>query len=270
MDPVSPYDELSGNVVALSVAMPSEARHVLADLDRARPIAVGPWRGWCGVVSERPVVLLLTGIGMVNAAAGLAALLSRWRPRAILNVGCAGAHRVDVMPGDVIAATATVAHGSIAVLPDGSEHFIGHNFDVEGATLTPHRLDADSQLLALARRATVGWSPEPWPESTMREPAVHFGIVASADCFTQHTARIEALHARHGSLCEDMEAAALAQVAAIHRIPFLAIKDVSNNEFLNTTVHGPHGPNLVSVRDELGRRAWDLTRRTIGGLEVER
>lgn len=249
--------------VAVVTAMSSEARHVLEDLNGTQPANVGPWHCWSGTLAGRLVLAQVSGIGMVNAAAGLSALLAAVRPRAILNVGCAGAHRADILPGDVVVANGAVAYGSITVLADGSERFAGHRFDVGGVTITPAILAADRRLLEFAAAAARDWHPAPWITRADREPRVHFGIVASADCWTQQPARIERLHARHNSLCEDMEAAALAQVAAIYGVPFLAIKDVSNNEFLGVTEHGPLGPTLDVVGAELGRRAWALARRIL-------
>src|SRR5438093_6875331 len=63
------------------------------------------------------------------------------------------------------------------------------------------------------------------------KPSVHTGAIASADVWTQSPARLDLLHGRYGALCEDMEAAAVAQVCALHSVPFLTIKDISNNEF---------------------------------------
>jgi nucleoside phosphorylase len=85
--------------------------------------------------------------------------------------------------------------------------------------------------------------------------------VASADIWTQFHERIDNLHARHGSLCEDMEAAAIAQVCARHGVPFMTVKDISNNEFHALT--DLEGDISVLSAEEIGRRAADLLLRTI-------
>jgi nucleoside phosphorylase len=121
---------------------------------------------------------------------------------------------------------------------------------------------SDPDLLNLAETAASGWVPEPWPiRNSPRPPVVRTGNVGSGDVWNQHVDRIDNLHQRHGTLCEDMEAAAVAQVAKMHGIPFLTIKDISNNEFLEVTDFGEHGAGILTA--ELGKRAAQLTRRVI-------
>lgn len=261
-DEASGRDRIEQPEVVVVAAMPSEIRHVLDVLGNRQRHQTGRWQCWSGRVDGQSVTALLSGIGMVNAAAALSALLATRLPVAIINVGCAGAHRPDVLHGDVVVATETVAHGSVTILPDGTERFADHRYDIDGVTVIPHTLPADPRLLGWTRVATDEWRPDAWP-GLDRQPQVHFGVVASADAWTQQTARIQMLHARHRSLCEDMEAAALAQVAAIYGVPFLALKDVSNNEYLRATEHGPVWPTLDDVSSEVGRRAWDLARRML-------
>jgi nucleoside phosphorylase len=62
-----------------------------------------------------------------------------------------------------------------------------------------------------------------------------------------------------------MEAAAIALTCASHDLPFLSIKDISNNELLHVTDSVSFG----ALEPELGRRAAALLRETIGGLVGE-
>ena len=64
---------------------------------------------------------------------------------------------------------------------------------------------------------------------------------------------------RHGSHCEDMEAAAIAQVCASHGVPFLTVKDVSNNELLKNATTETGRSMLAAIGAEVGRRAGALT-----------
>ena len=69
------------------------------------------------------------------------------------------------------------------------------------------------------------------------------------------------LHGRHGTLCEDMEAAAIAQICARHGVPFMTVKDVSNNEYhvLTELV----GEIDVLPAEEVGRRSAELVLRAL-------
>ena len=251
------------------VAMPYELRHLLDQAPIEREDASGPWRNLHLTYQGQHLVVICSGIGMVNGAAATEHLIATHQPARVLNFGCAGAHRRDILPGDVVIGEATVAHGAVHILPDGTDRFPRPEAPVPGDVVRELRMDAG--LLALAQDAAAGWSPLPWPyaqgspaDVPDRAPVVHTGAIASADIWTQSHARLDLLHGRHQTLCEDMEAAAVAQVCARHGVPFLPIKDISNNEY--------HAPSTLTEEDDLlpweevGRRSAQLLLRVVARL----
>lgn len=257
-------------VIGLIVAMPSELRHLLDQATVEREAAAGPWADLHLALAGRRLVAVCSGIGMVNAAAATEHLIESHQPGAMLNVGCAGAHRRDILPGDVVIGTGTVSHGAVHILPSGEDFFPRPDAPMPGDVV--RETTSDPALLAAARAAAADWTPSPWPATLgwpaavpRRGPAVHTGIVASADTWTQAHARLDQLHARHQSLAEDMEAAAVAQICRRHQVPFLTIKDISNNEFLAaSTLTGGEAETLPW--DEVGRRSTELLVRVIQRL----
>jgi adenosylhomocysteine nucleosidase len=254
--------------IALVCAMESELSHALKQLDGSTRLPLGPWCAVSGSLAGQPIVALTTGIGLVNAAAATALLLSRVNPRAVLNYGCAGAHHEKIFPGDVVIGSEIVAYGSLITLPDGGEQYAGFRYSLNGQTTLTDLLRADRDLLTRARDAAGGWEPAAWPVTgkSTRAPMVHTGVIGSADCWTQDPHRIGVLHDRHRSLCEEMEAAAVAQVCAMYEVPMLAIKDISNNELHSVTGHGASGPTLAEVSCELGARSFALVERIIASF----
>lgn len=251
-------------------AMPSEMRHALDVSVEPSRRRLGPWVRWSVRLDDQPATLLLTGIGMVNAGAALARALCDLTPSMVLNFGCAGAHRDDVHPGDVVIGTRYVHHRAVTILPDGGERHTGTPISPEDSSAFVDGFDADPELLELALAASSDWSPEPWcqPSRPDGRVAVHTGPLASADSWAQSTDLINWIHGQHATLCEDMEAAALGQVARMHGIPFLAIKDISNNEFHQQTDHGDYGgPSLQDVEHQVGKRAFELVRRILSCRE---
>jgi adenosylhomocysteine nucleosidase len=261
--------------VAVVVAMEAELRHFEERLEPLREERHGPWRdrrvrhATTGV----EVVLLCCGIGMTNAAAGTEHLCATFAPRAVLNFGCTGAHRRDLLPGDVVVGEATVHHGAFHILASGETYFPEASYSVTGETVASTIRPCDPVLVALANDAADGWTPDPWPPAlgwpagvAHRPAKVESGVVASADIWTQFHERIDALHARHRSLCEDMEAAAAHQVCDRHGVPFLTLKDISNNEF--HAVSDLEGDIEVLPASEIGRRAADLLLRLLDRLPV--
>jgi adenosylhomocysteine nucleosidase len=247
--------------------MEAELRHLLA-AGVEREVADSIWLDRHLTVAGVPLVAVCSGMGMVNAAAATERLIGAHRPRAVLNFGCSGAHRRDILPGDVVIGERSVHHAAVHILASGEELFVGGRYEVGGETMEAADLPSDPALLALAREAAAGWTPEPWPPAAgwpatvpYREPLVHAGAVASADVWTQAHARLDLLHQRHGTLCEDMEAAAIAQVCARHGVPFLTIKDISNNEYHAATDIAAGFTAFPTA--EVGKRAAALLLRVV-------
>jgi nucleoside phosphorylase len=181
----------------------------------------------------------------------------------VINFGCTGSHRHDIGVGDVIIGVRSVAHASMVIAPDGTGRFHLHD-GREAPAPGETGVRSDPALVALARHAASGWSPDPWDGASGCNdvPTVHEGVVASADVWTQSPQAIAALAERHHSLCEDMEAAAIASICELHGVPFLTIKDISNNELVQETIFDPEGSGHLPD-DEIGRRAAILTGRVL-------
>ena len=105
--------------------------------------------------------LQVSGIGAADAAMALTAVLSTeacGRVDAVLSVGCSGAHREDLGPGDVVLGTAAVPVACRMTRADGRAEHVG--WRRVGRDAVPE-LPADAALLAAARRSL----PIPLPPS---------------------------------------------------------------------------------------------------------
>lgn len=257
--------------IGIVVAMASELQHLLNQSTPVREERHGPWLDRFELAAGVPVIALRCGIGMVNAAAGTEHLIATFAPRAIINFGCVGAHRREILPGDVVIGNGAVNHGAMHILASGETYFPGLEYQFQGEEVALTELTSDPQLLAETIAAAEGWQPDPWPTGlnlpegfTERAPQVHVGRVGSADIWTQHHGRIDELNARHGTLCEDMEAAAIAHICVRHGVPFMTVKDVSNNEFHKVSDLVDQGEVLPAA--EVGRRSADLVLRLLARL----
>jgi len=220
------------------------------------------------------VVLVVSGMGMVSAAAATQDVITRHRPRAVINYGCAGAHYLELLPGDVVVGERIVAYDNYRETADGRLDYHGMYYVADGEQRRVESLACDAALVEAARRVAdaVGDGHEPWPAELgwpasvpHRSPRVVFGTVASADRWNRAPSSIAAIVARHASVCEDMEAAAVGLVCASQHVPFLTIKDISNNELLRSTSSGS------ALLDEIGaaqvaRRAAAFTLAVVRAL----
>lgn len=248
--------------VLVICALDSEAVHLRRDLDAPDERDMHGWRLTRGNLGDAVVDLVICDIGMVPAAAATTAALSANRYRAVLNYGCAGAHRDDINCGDVIIGEQSINLGSFIVGPsDGGRR----PFGFDDATGTVPGIESDPDLLQRATEISDANTLPPWP-GLNDPPAVHRGSVGSADVWTQHPETIHWLHRTYGTLCEDMEAAAIAQVCEHFGVPFLTVKDISNNELAATSELNPEFGLLAPVEEEVGRRAGLLVSRLIAGL----
>lgn len=254
--------------IVLIVAMESEGTHLERLIPGWQHDMDDVWPTMRVLYHEVPMIALRCGIGMVAAAAAAEHAITRWDPCCLLNFGCAGAHKREILPGDVVISTRFVSHGRMRISPDQGIVPMDVPFTVANEPETSSDLTASPHLVALAQDAARKIVLDPWPDA-YHLPAhrkdgavgVHSGVIASADVWMQDPAWLDATHQRTGSLCEDMEAAAIAQIAMLHKVPFLAVKDISNNEFHAGSVFD--GAESALPLSEVGKRAAALTVGTI-------
>lgn len=258
--------------VVVMVAMEAELRHLRAHSSApavSESSGVGSRDTYRLSIGSTDVVAIRSGIGMLNAAAATEWAIAEYTPSRIINFGCAGAHRRDIMPGDVVIGSQTVNTGALNILRDGSEAHNGRGYEVAGERIYPAVIDTDPALLADAIAATERHSIEAWPAGVMWPPSVpwrpqryHVGPIASSEVWTQNIDRLDVLHGRHGSLSEDNESAGYAHVAYLHGIPFVAIRDIANNEYHAAS-------DLAEFSDfptgEVGKRAAALVAALLAG-----
>lgn len=211
----------------------------------------GPWETWEGFAGARRVVVAVSDCGPANAAAALEGLVARFDPEVVLSSGAAGAHDPGLLPGDVVVG----ARYRILVPPVVQEerrrrglHPKGFRFRRGGRRHHSDVLEAPAGLVA--RAVAIGedelrrlgpWTGG-WPEGVeARDGRLLAGVVGSADAWTTRGEDLRELHAFYGSLCEDMESAFLAQLCALHRLPFLSVRTLSNND-----LRSPLAPGDVS------------------------
>lgn len=238
--------------VVIIVAMESERRH----LDTLMP-------GWETIESpiwptqrHGDVMCITSGIGMVAAAAATEYAIGKWSPTMVMNYGCTGAHHRDLSPGDVVIGDRLFHQGRMRIAPNGNLIPLEIGFQVPGEVEPATRIGCDPTLMAIAEEVALRADLPVWPLGkglSERAPIFKTGTVSSGDIWLQSPQLIDAAHERTGSLCEDMEAASIAQICALHKLPFLTVKDISNSELQAATQFD--GSSSALPEGELGLRA---------------
>ena len=193
--------------VAVVSAMREELAALMADMVEPRVERVAGRDFHFGTVAGRPVVLVLSGIGKVAAAATTALLLDRFDIDALLFTGVAGGLARGVAVGDVVLARELLQHDL-----DASPIFPRWEVPLTGRS----RFPTDAALTQALAQGCGGLQ-------------VHEGLVVSGDRFVATSSESAALRrALPDALAVEMEGAAVAQVCADFGRPFAVLRTISD------------------------------------------
>ncbi len=171
-------------------------------------------------IGGREIILAVTGMGKVNAASTITALLECTPPQLLVNTGCCGAYRGSGLePGDLAVATAEIFADEGVLTPAGWRplEFIGIPFLEHGGKplFNEFPLSAQAAEKAVHLADSLGIS--------MRS-----GRFLTVSTCSGTSARGDELCRRFGGICENMEGAAAAQVALRYGVDCLEIRGISN------------------------------------------
>jgi adenosylhomocysteine nucleosidase len=205
-----------------------------------------PWEIYETEIGPLIVKIIVSYIGPANAAAATERLITLDdRPQTILHGGAAGAIKSLLMPGDIVLGSQVKTLCSKEILEVRRSLLLSASAIRYLKANEPVHVDslpADEILLkracriALALCDTFGhWTGPGWPDTIAKRSAqATLGTLGSQDGWTKSKAELNFLNTTFGADTEDMESAYVAQIAAKHGIPFLAVRVVSNNEHVAT------------------------------------
>ncbi len=208
------------NPVIVTASTPMELSLLVDGLAAAPISGIGRLAAFRGELGGREVLLAVTGIGKVNAAAALSVLLERFTPELLINAGCGGAFPGSGLEvGDLaIADSETFADEGVQTREGwrGLELIGIPVFEGRGERIfnrVPLAGELAAEALACARqhgfRAAVG------------------PFLTVSTCSGTAVQGAELLR-RYPGICENMEGAALAQVALMYGVPLLEVRGISN------------------------------------------
>jgi len=202
-----------------------------------------PWQIYQGNSGNLKISLVLSFIGPANAAAATEYLIGLG-PELILHGGAAGAIDSSLLPGDIVFGAAAKIICSREVLAVRKTLLLATTairYLKEGEAVHLEELPGDRRLLALALAAAPAlaqlppWQGPGWPAGECTRPLkVVLDTIGSMDGWTKGSAQLEFVRQNFQVAAEDMESAYIAQVAAIHGVPQLAVRAISNNEYRQT------------------------------------
>lgn len=219
-------------MIGIITAVTTERDAVLEKMDRIQMSKIYDLEYFEGKINHTPCIMVMSGVGKVNAARCTQLLIDRFNPERIVNIGSAGALHPDLNIGDVVISTACVQYDINLTA-----------FGIKKGSLSKEHdgfFEADQPFAALCEKAME--------KSISDEFKIILGPIATGDRFNDSVERKEKIFKEFGALCNEMEGAAVAQVCALCNIPFVVIRSISDNSDEGTLMMYNEFKKLASKR----------------------
>lgn len=211
-------------MIALLCSVQAEANLLLSTITVTSALQLGAKSIIMGNLAGREISLCVGGMGKVNAAHAATLLLTHASSEALIVFGIGGAYRSSgAIVGDLALAQEEVAGDEGVLTPDGFKDttYIGIPLLKTATSMIYHTFPASKMLTEQAQRSLSSRQVEAGSR-------LHMGTFITLSTCTGTSARAEELEARYHGLCENMEGAAAAQVAASHTVPWMEVRGISN------------------------------------------
>jgi futalosine hydrolase len=188
-----------------------------------------------GKIGSVGVLILNTGIGIVNAAHSATAIIEKYNIRELINMGVGGAYPFSGLePGDIAIAIKEIYGDTGVITPEGWKDIkeTGIPMLQAGRKKYFNEFPLDRYLANKSLDIT---------RNASRIAQVKTGNFVTVSASTGTPNRANELEKRFNAICENMEGSAIAHVCTMYGVPFLEIRGISN---------------VVGMRD---KRRWRLT-----------
>lgn len=202
---------MSLKTVAVIGAMEQEIELLRSTMNNVKSIAFGKFTAYEGEFGGKRMVLVLSGIGKVNASVSTSWVIHQFAPDCVINTGSAGGLASGLKVGDVVIGE-EVTHHDVDVTAFG--------YAIGQVPQLPLRFVSDGMLMEKAKQAA----------KVFEGAAVYQGLVVSGDQFVHSTEGVETIRGHFPEVkAVEMEAAAIAQTCHQLNTPFVVIRAISDS-----------------------------------------
>ena len=217
---------MSVQTIAVVGAMEQEIELLRESMANVKHVSFGKFSAYEGELAGKRMILVLSGIGKVNAAVSTSWVIHQFAPDCVINTGSAGGLGKGLKVGDVVIGE-TVAHHDVDVTAFG--YVWGQ------VPQLPAAFASDENLIRQAEKAA----------QVFEGAAVTQGLIVSGDRFVHSSEGVAEIRSHFPEVkAVEMEAAAIAQTCHQLEVPFVIIRavsdsadekaDISFEEFLKT------------------------------------
>ncbi|MEG0313962.1 MAG: 5'-methylthioadenosine/adenosylhomocysteine nucleosidase [Erysipelotrichaceae bacterium] len=223
-------------MIGIIGAMQKEIDEILKLMTNIKEASIHQTDMYIGTLGNVDVVLMLSGVGKVNASMNTTILLSNYDVEYIINIGTAGGLEPNENVLDIVISDYVVQHDYDTSLIDG-ESGIGLSFK------------ADSELVKHATDILA---------ATTINSNVYVGTIASGDQFIADIKQLEVIKKKFNKAkCVEMEAGSIAHVCAKFNIPFIVIRSLSDIVF-NPSSHLDFNEYLMRASERSAKFTYDF------------
>ncbi len=196
-------------MIGIIGAMNSELELIKKQVHNLEEITTKVRTFYKGTIHNKEVVVVLAGIGKVNAAITTSLLIENFPVEAIINIGVAGGQK-------------GVKHKDVVI----SDYVLYHDVDVTNFGSYKHGqvpghdplFEADQNLLNKTKTILDSL-----------ELSYTIGKVASGDQFVYSSENLKPINKEFNEIYAiEMEAGAIAQTASIYEVPFIVYRSISD------------------------------------------
>lgn len=195
--------------IGILVAMEEEIKRLKEEITDETVTTIANQTFYDGVLHNKPVTVVRSGIGKVNASIATTLLIQEFKVDAVINTGSAGGIGEGLTIGDLVISTELAYN-------DTDNRDIGYTFGQ--IPQMPPRFPADQLLQTMIEKAATNVE---WP--------VQSGLVVTGDTFISSEEQIVQIKEFFPEvLVTEMEGAAVAQTCLQFNIPCAVIRAVSD------------------------------------------
>ena len=200
-------------MIAVITAMKIESERVIANMTDMRKEKAGPVLACVGRLGTKDAVVCVSGVGKVNAAATTQAIIMKYAPELIINIGVAGTTTRELGIGDFVVGSSYVQF-DVDTSPVGDPKYM-----ISG--INKIMIEPNNELCEKA----VATAKKLFPNKK-----VVSGRIASSDKFVGgQNAYLKDEVIALGASCVEMESGAIAHVALLNNVSYIAVRTISDS-----------------------------------------
>ena len=208
-------------MIGIIVAEIEEMEAVKGIMEDVNFIDIYNLKIYTGKINNKDSLLVRSGVGKVNSARVAQIITDKFDLSFIINIGSAGGLNEGLNIGDIVLGQTLVQHDFDVTAFGREKGFIPE---------TGKFFESDKNLLQKCKNIKID------------NQKIVVGTIASGDMFLTDSTLKEKIKQDFNATCVEMEGAAIAQVCALNKIPFIVIRSISDI---------PNGKNEIDFNEYL-------------------